>query len=261
MATIVPAVASSVRIIERLAADWPEAVSPRDLVQELDLNRSTCYNLLSTLQQAGWVRSLGERAGWTLGPRLLTLTGVTEEVALKVMQEEINALSREIGFVVFITEPDGAGRYVVIAKAEQRLGVRVTVGIGQQFHFSAPALMNAFHAWSAEREFDQVVKRIGITRFTERTLTDLDEVRAELDRTRARGYSVSLQQFDTAQSGVGAPIFGNRDGTVSHVITSLSFSSELNAGNADRIGKLLAECGARITERVGGRLPALIDSI
>lgn len=258
MASNVPAVASSVRIIERLAADWPDAVSPRDLVVELELNRSTCYNILATLQQAGWVRSLGERAGWTLGPKLLTLTGVSGEMALTVMREEIEALTRRLGFVVFIAEPDGSGGYVAVARAERRRGVRVTVGVGEYFQFSAPALMNAFHAWTPRDEFDQLVGRIGVKQFTAHTLTEREELHQELQRTRERGYSVSLQQFDLAQSGVAAPVF-DRDGRASHALCCLAFSSEINEDNVERIGKLVAESATRITERIGGQNPDLIQ--
>lgn len=211
--------------------------------------------MLSTLQQAGWVRSLGDRSGWTLGPKLLTLTGVTDHMSLQIMREELNELSRKTGFVVFIAEPDGSGRYVVITKAERRLGVRVTVGIGEQFEFSAPALMNAFHAWEPVEKFDAAVKRSGVNEYTEYTVTSPEELHAELERTRKRGFSISLQQFDIAQSGVAAPIF-DRNGKVSHVICSLAFSSELDAENAESIGALLAECANRITETTGGKFPS-----
>lgn len=256
MANIVPAVASSVRIIERLAAEWPDAVSPRVLVTELGLNRSTCYNILATLQANGWVRSLGDRTGWTLGPRLLTLTGVTDDLALQIVREEIEQLTRKLGFVVFVAEPDGSGGYVVVARAEQRRGVRVTVGVGEYFQFSAPALMYAFHAWQEPEQFEQAVKRVGIKAFTPNTITDHDAVMSELEKTRARGYSISLQQYDLAQSGVAAPVFDHR-GKVAWVLCSLAFSSELNHDNVERTGELLAECGMRITERIGGLLPGV----
>ena len=259
MANNVPAVTASVRIIERLSTEWPNAVSPRDLVQDLSLNRSTCYNILATLQMAGWVRSMGDRAGWTLGPKLLTLTGVSDNIALPIVQEEMEQLTRRLGFVVFVAEPDGSGGYVAVARAERRRGVRVTVGVGEYFQFSAPALMYAFHAWDDPDEFELLVKRIGITAFTSHTITELVEIRAELERTQKRGYSISLQQFDLAQSGVAAPIF-DRHGKVTRVLCSLAFSSELNEDNVDMVGKLLAECGSRVTERIGGRNPDIAAS-
>jgi DNA-binding IclR family transcriptional regulator len=255
VANHVPAVAMSVRILERLAAEWPEPVPPRELVNELGLNRSTCYNVLSTLQQAGWAHPLPDRSGWTLGPKLLALTGVTDEMAAGVMQQEIDELSRRLGFVVFVAAPDGAGGYVVVAKAERRLGVRVTVGVGEDFQFSAPALMQAFHAWSDPEEFESRADRIGVRAFTEHTVVDRAGLREALAQTRRRGYSTSLQQFDLAQSGVAAPVF-DRGGRVFRVVCSLAFSSELHADNVDRIGSLLVACADRITERIGGHGPA-----
>ncbi|MQA09353.1 MAG: helix-turn-helix domain-containing protein [Pseudonocardiaceae bacterium] len=258
MASDVPAVASSVRILERLAAEWPDAVAPRDLINDLGLNRSTCYNILATLQRAGWVTSMGERSGWTLGPKLLTLTGVTDDMAVGVAQQEIDELSRRLGFVVFVAEPDGSGGYVVVAKGERQLGVRVTVGVGEDFPFSAPAIMQAFHAWLPREQVDEAVDRLGLKQFTPHTIVDRDELHEALARTRQRGFSTSLQQFDMAQSGVAAPVFDRR-GRVARVVTSLAFFTELHQDNVARIGALVSDCADRITARTGGRKPVRTD--
>lgn len=255
MASDVPAVSSAVRILERLAAEWPAAVAPKDLVTELGLNRSTCYNILATLQRAGWVSSTGERSGWMLGPKLLTLTGVTDDKTAAIAQQEIDELARRLGFVVFVAEPDGAGGYVVTVKAERQMGVRVTVGVGEAFPFSAPALMQAYLAWLPAEKVDELVDRFGLKQFTQHTVTGRDELRRVLADLRERGYSTSLQQYDMAQSGVAAPVFDRR-GQVTRVVCSLAFFTELHADNVARIGALVGDCADRITARTGGRKPA-----
>lgn len=255
MASDVPAVTSAVRILERLAAEWPAAVMPKDLVTELGLNRSTCYNILATLQQLGWVSSTGERAGWMLGPKLLTLTGVTDDMTAAIAQQEIDVLARRLGFVVFVAEPDGAGGYVVTVKAERQMGVRVTVGVGEGFPFSAPALMQAYLAWQQPEKVDELVDRFGLKQFTEHTVADRDDLHRVLADTRERGYSTSIQQYDMAQSGVAAPVFDRR-GQVARVVCSLAFFTELHADNVARIGTLVGDCADRITARTGGRRPA-----
>lgn len=255
MASDVPAVSSAVRILERLAAEWPHAVAPKDLVTELGLNRSTCYNILATLQRAGWVTTTGERSGWMLGPKLLTLTGVTDTMANAVAQQEIDELARRLGFVVFVVEPDGSGGYVVTVKAERQMGVRVTVGVGEDFPFSAPALMQAYHAWLPTAQVDELVDRLGLKQFTPHTITDRDALHGALAETRSRGFSTSIQQYDMAQSGVAAPVFDKR-GHVVRVVCSLAFFTELHQDNAPRIGALVSACAERITARTGGRRPA-----
>jgi IclR family acetate operon transcriptional repressor len=254
MANEVPAVAASVRILEMLAAEWPSAVSPGRMVSELRLNRSTCYNILGTLQGMGWAANMGDRAGWTLGPRLLSLTGVNSTLSAVVVQDVLDELSRELGVVVCAAERDGAGGYIVTAKGERRSGVRVTVGIGDRFPFSAPALMQAFEAWTPEEQFDRLARKHSLERFTDFTVTDLDGMKEVLRSVRALGYSKSLKQYDLAQGAVATPVFDGR-GRVNLVFMALAFSSELNEETADPFGEALREGADQVMSRIGGIRP------
>jgi IclR family acetate operon transcriptional repressor len=254
MAGEVPAVAAAVRIIERLAEGWPGSVPTGVLVSELQLNRSSCYNILSTLQARGWVTNRGDRSGWSLGSRLLHLTGASDTDVAEIATEEITALSRELGFVVFIAERRGPAGYGVLSTAERGSGVRVTVSRGDTFAFSAPALMQAFHAWTPPDDFDRLVERYGLTKFTRRTISDRRGLRAALERVRERGYSTSLQQYHMAQGGVAAPIFDS-SGQVRWVVCSLAFATELNDSTVTAVGERVRDCAERITSRSGGVFP------
>jgi DNA-binding IclR family transcriptional regulator len=249
----VPAVISAVRIIERLAGEWPSGVATSVLVTDLEMNRSTCYNILATLQESGWVTNLGSRAGWRLGSRLFALGGGQDQ-HLRFVQSVIEDLSQELGFVVFVAERLGSGGYGVIAKAERRSGVRVTAAVGDQFTFSAPALMQAFEAWTPTEEFDRLATEHGVTSFTEFTVTDLEQLHDRLAEVRRQGYSRSVREYNLAQGGVAAPIFDAR-GRTTLVLCALGFSTDLYEENVDAVGARLREAADRITERLGGRTP------
>ncbi|HET9082512.1 MAG TPA: IclR family transcriptional regulator C-terminal domain-containing protein [Trebonia sp.] len=254
LSTDVPAVSSAVRILERLAQAWPDMVTPGTLVSELGLNRSTCYNIVGTLQQAGWVSGREGRPGWTLGPRLLTITGVPDNVRLDVAQEEIEALSAELKFVVFLSaRQPGAGHHV-LAVAERSSGVRVTVSVGDTFPFSAPALMHASLAWTAPDEADRILDAERVIAFTAKTVTDREGLHRAFAKVRSAGYAESIQQFNMAQSGVAAPVFDSR-GAVRYAVCSLAFSSELDETNAAATGDAIRRCAEAITLRTGGSLP------
>ena len=255
MAGDVPAVANAVRLLERMAEAWPEPVSPGALISELGLNRSTCYNILRTLQRSGWATTRGARSGWSLGPRLLTLTGSPAGAVTAIVQRELDDLSRRLGFVVFACQHTAAGRYSVLAKAERGQGVRVTVSAGDSFPFSAPAIMQAFHAWDEPAEFDRLAARYGIEQFTPRTVTGPERLHELLRLTRQRGYGTSLQEYDEAQAGVAAPVFSAK-GAVLMVLCSLAFSSELDESNVAGAGEQVRDAALRITAVTGGRPPA-----
>jgi len=254
MASDVPAVMAAVRILERLAEAWPDAVTPGTLVRELGLNRSTCYNIVGTLQQAGWVAGLDGRPGWMLGPRLLLITGVTDKARLELEQEEIEALSASLNFVVFLAAREPRIGFRVLAVAERGAGVRVTVSVGDTFPFSAPALMQASLAWLDPDVAQRLLDGEEVIAFTERTVTDHDGLRLAFERVRTVGHAESVQQYDMAQSGVAAPIF-DAGGAVRHVVCSLAFSSELNDGNVADVGAAVRRCADTITRRTGGILP------
>ncbi|WP_159001090.1 IclR family transcriptional regulator [Streptomyces sp. SBT349] len=251
MATEVPAVVATVRILDRLATEAPAAVSPGHLVTELGLNRSTCYNILATLQRAGWVLNLGNRSGWTLGPALLTMSGKANQVMSAISQQELEALSGELGFIAFLAERTGAGDYVVVAKAERQNGVRVTVGVGDNFPFSAPALMQAFGAWMPRAEFGHLAHRHGVVKFTDRTVVDPQRLAEVFESVRKEGFSRSIRQFNQAQGAVAAPVFDAR-GQVSKAVCVLAFSSELDETNVTHVGASVRACAQRITQRTGG---------
>ena len=254
LSTDVPAVSAAVRILERLAQAWPDMVTPGTLVSELGLNRSTCYNIVGTLQQAGWVSGREGRPGWTLGPRLLTITGVPDNVRLDVAQEEIEALSAELKFVVFLTACQRGAGHHVLAVAERNSGVRVTVSVGDTFAFSAPALMHASLAWTAPDEADQILDAEQVIAFTVKTVTDREGLRKAFAKVRSVGYADSVQQFNMAQSGVAAPVFDSR-GAVRYAVCSLAFFSELDDTNLAAAGNAVRRCAEAITLRTGGTLP------
>lgn len=256
MASDVPAVTNAVRLIERIARAWPDPVSSGTLIEDLGLNRSTCYNILGTLQRAGWAASRGDRTGWSLGPRLLALTGVSVGMVVDVVQQELDELSRRLGFIAFAVQRHGPDAYSVLAKAERGQGIRITTSIGDVFPFSAPAIMRAFYAWSEPAEVDRLIDRYGLEAFTPETVTDRRALHEELRATRERGYGVSVREYDLGQSGVSAPVFDSR-GRVGMVLCSLAFASELNESNVAFVGEWIRESALRVSVRTGGAVPSL----
>jgi DNA-binding IclR family transcriptional regulator len=255
MASDVPAVLSAVRLLERIARSWPEPVPSGVLIDELGLNRSTCYNILGTLQRVGWAVSRGDRGGWSLGPGLLAMARVSEDWILEIVQQELDTFSQRLGSIVFAVQRHEHGAYSVLAKSDRGKGVRITVGVGDTFEFSAPAIMRAFYAWSDPDEVDRLVARHNLEAFTSETVTEPDKLHQVLRETRERGYSMSIREYDLGQSGVAAPVF-DAAGRVSMVICSLAFSSELNESNVDQYGDLIRECGLTI-----GRRTAIAEKI
>jgi IclR family acetate operon transcriptional repressor len=252
---MVPAVASAVRIVERLAIDWPSTVLPATLVRDLDLNRSTCYNILATLRRMGWVASVGDRAGYTLGPRLIGLSGIAPAAVTAVAEEEISALARRVGLSAYAAERDATGGYVVAVTAVPDTDLHVVVRPGAKLEFSAPALLEAFAAWMPVDRVQKLVEKHGLTRFTEYSTTDVAAFFAGLEDVRRNGYSQSLRKFNLSQAAVASPVFDDKGQPVL-AICVLGFATDFDESSIGGIGEQARATADLITARIGGANPS-----
>ena len=193
-----------------------------------------------------------------LARRLLAMARVSEDWLSEIVQQELDTLSQRLGSIAFAVQRQGQRAYSVLAKGDRGKGVRITVGVGDTFPFSAPAIMQAFEAWTSPADFELLVHRHGVQQFTEYTVTGLAELRGVLENVRRDGFSRSLQQYDMSQAGIAAPVFDSQ-GRVCMVLTSLAFSSDLRADNIVEVGTQARECALRITRRIGGLLPPSLD--
>lgn len=246
----VPAVNLAVRVIEFLVAEWPQPVPVGRFVSDLGINRSTCYNVLATLQESNWVLNLGDRAGWTLGSRLLTLTGASEKFLGPILGDELENLGRALGIVVYAAKEDADGGYTVVARSDPNTGIRLTVGVGDRFPYSSPALMGAFWAFRRRDAFADLVSERPLEMFTEHTL-HVDDALRELDAIADRGYSRVIRQFTGETAAVGAPVVDAR-GRVTLVICGVALTTDLNETNIDRVGELIRDAAARTSAMLGG---------
>jgi DNA-binding IclR family transcriptional regulator len=254
----VPAVKAAVSIVERLAAEWPTPLPPGALIDELGLNRSTCYNILATLQRSGWVINAGNRAGYALGPRLLALTGIQPAVVTAVVQSELDALTRRIGLTAYAAEWERSGDYVVVAKSEPPTGIYISTSVGAKIEFSALALMAAFAAWSPDERVTRLMEQRGLKKFTEYSLTDPSEITNYLTTVRQVGYGRSVQQFDLAKCAVAAPVFDENARPIL-ALCVLGFSYDLDAAAIEEIGPIVRSAADSVTMRIGGVIPKLLD--
>ena len=96
--------------------------------------------------------------------------------------------------------------------------------------------------------------------FTDDTLTDPDQIRAEIQDTRQRGYSISKGYFETQVHSVAAPIFG-LDGVVVGTLAIASPAHRMSQQKEVSNGQLVQHAAAQATLSMGAVVPAKYRSI
>ena len=228
--------------------------SLRELREASGESKTTVLRLTKTLEGLGYLVRDPRTGRLRLGASILKLSYVNsihnELVRLAVphmrgLSETTNQpidLAVQIERDSFMTLYDVAPRFV-----------RPQAPVGRTIH---PGLTTAaskvYAAFQPEETWDDILAEV-VRPLTERTITDLKQLREQLVRARQKGVAFDIGESSIELAGVGAPVFGV-DGAVVAVISVVapverSGSAEV-AGYADAV----RDAAADLSEELGAPL-------
>jgi DNA-binding IclR family transcriptional regulator len=232
--------------------DHAPVLSAAEVAEQLEMSRSTTYRYLQSLRSYGLLEEDEARGGFRLGTRVYELARIARkglglsEVALPIMEE----VRDEVGEAVLLTRRSG-NQVVCIERVEGLRPTRLSYERGQILPVHAGASAKVLLAFADSAEIDAVLASTTLERFTDATVTDPEELRAQLERIRERGHSVSEGEIDTGVRGVAAPILSPDGRVVAGLsVAGLAFRITDNAlpgvisavmDGAERISKRLAD--------------------
>jgi DNA-binding IclR family transcriptional regulator len=178
-----------------------------DLSEELDLPKSTLHRFLRSLDAHGILRQDAETKHWRLGYRLFVWGSLAErstalhDVARPVMRD----LTAQTGETSLLTIYH-AGEIVCVEKIESPHSVRLALDVGTRRSPHAGASSKVLMAFLPADEMELIVRDMGLPKLCANTITDKQELEAELGRIRELGYAESLEETDLGAWGVATPI-------------------------------------------------------
>jgi DNA-binding IclR family transcriptional regulator len=227
-----------------------------EIARRRGLPKSTAHNLLNTLLAAGFVERLDDDY-YALGTAIVALTqAVRVNVELRDRAAPLlRRLADDCRESVYLTVLDKDHcLYIYAVESPKRLLARTAVGDRVPLHCTSVG--KAILATMSEGEIKDIVARVGMPAFTESTITDLDVLRADLAKTRARGYALDSGEHEAGVYCVGAPIFNARgDG-----IGACSISGNDPAIIQDRLGEL-SSCVMSAAQEISRRMGYVAASV
>jgi IclR family acetate operon transcriptional repressor len=248
---------NAVRSVDRAAAlllalgDSQGQTGVTELARRLGLHKSTASRLLATLERRGLVEQdeesgkyrlglvvirLAERAGRTLDLRSLALPEL--EHLARLTHETAGLGILDADQVRFVAQADGPS---LIAVADWT---------GRSSSPHANASGKVLLASLAEREVLRIVRR-GLTRYTDRTVTDLEPLLEELARARRRGYATTASELEQGLNAVAAPVLDAR-GRVVAAVEIWGPTFRLSLRRLPELAGHARDTAAAISVRLGG---------
>jgi DNA-binding IclR family transcriptional regulator len=192
-----------------------------ELARQLELDRSTTYRILLSLEKCGLVEKDQKTGEYSLGLSTFEIGNtylrrmdfikvsnpIMTELALKV-QETIHLAVLSDTEIVYVDKVDSPRTLGVMSKIGQRAPVYCT------------ALGKVLLAFQPENEQSRIIRKMRLTPLTPRTITSKEKLVEELKAIRKQGYSLDHREIEGEVECIGAPI---RD-HLGNVIAALSIS-------------------------------------
>lgn len=239
-------------LLDVCAADSdPAGLSAAEIGRRLGVHKSTVLRLAAPLLEAELLRRDTTSGRFRLGSGALRLGHAylasldVESVAAGALED----LARTSGCVSVLAVPDGlemrvAGRHGSHGGALRAVRTPTTIPL----HCSATG--KAMLSVAPSSYVEQAVAA-GLRAATSRSITDPGELRAELQRTRRRGFAVDDRELDPDLRAVAAPVLDHTGGVVG-ALAVVAPAARMPAAAVQQHARSVVVAARAVTRRLGG---------
>ncbi len=216
----VQSLARGLAVIRAFDAEHPE-LTLSEVARRADITRAAAGRFLRTLERLGYVRADERR--FALTPRVLELGfSYLSSLSLpEIVQPHLEKLSRDVDESVSAAVLDGSD-IVYIARVPTRRIMSVRITIGTRFPAYATSMGRVLLAGMPDAALDALLPASGLPPLTERTMTDPDALRREIEHVREQGWALVDGELEPGLRSVAAPVRDRRGDIVAAVNVSTS---------------------------------------
>jgi len=211
------------------------------------LSAGTAHRLLGTLVSRGYVRRNERTRRYSLGLRALTMAITARErigpLALPFLEELVEASQETVNLAVL---ESGSMLYIEQAFPPTRT-LRMFTDPGNRVPLHSTGTGKVLLAYQPPRLIEFILGRTGLSRQTVSTITDLSQLRTELQRIRREGYAADFEEQEEGVRCLAAPVFGP-DGNIFAAMSISGPTSRLSRKRMDELIPALKRISASLSD-------------
>lgn len=190
----------------------PTPPSLKEISEHVPMTKSTVFKILKTLEYCEFVRCLGEEKHYYLGTVFLTYaqkTLSTFDINL-IAKPYLSKLRDETNETVNLGILDTTNDTVtLLAKLESPNSVNLVSKIGKGMHLYSSAMGKTMLANFVPEHFERYLAKTDLVPLTENTITDKNQLRANISEVQTRGYALENNENQQDILCVGFPLVKN----------------------------------------------------
>jgi IclR family KDG regulon transcriptional repressor len=200
-----------VSILDSFSREKP-SWSLAELSEKLAYPKSSLHRFLCGLETHGILWRDPSSKRWHLGYRLFAWGHLAAENthlihAARPFMNELAASTEETTLLTVYQQHE----IICVEKVESSHPVRMTLDVGTRRNPHAGASSKVLMAYLPPQEIEEILRERGLPKLCANTITDSDQLLAELAKIRAQGYALSYEETDRGAWGIATPIFGRHN--------------------------------------------------
>lgn len=185
-----------------------------EITSQTGFPKGTVHRIVQNLLKVGYLSGEGGRTVYILGPRFARTVqfSIAPASLSSLFLPILQSLVDQFGEAAFAARVTGLGAELAASLMPQHNG-RAHVNPGSRFPINAAATAKSIFAFQNEGVIEQALAA-PLVKYTTKTQTDKNKVRAHLAEVRKQGYSVSDEELDPGVLCFACPVQVGRIGVL-----------------------------------------------
>jgi IclR family pca regulon transcriptional regulator len=194
-----------------------------DVARLVALPRATARRCLLTLRALGYVESQGRY--FSLSPQVLTLAQayLSSSPLPRVAQSSLERVSEILGESCSLSLLHGDEAIYIARSTRKRIG-SLHRDVGSHLPAHCTSMGRILLAALSDADLDTYFATVRLEGFTPRTITDKNELRACIDKVKARGYCIVDQELEPELRSIAIPVLNASGRTIAALNVSAQAS-------------------------------------
>lgn len=241
---LVSALMSGLAVLRHLAASSTPLGVTR-IAKDLELNASTCFNLLKTLVHEGLVNFDEATKTYSVGLGLVELAnGALEQASyVRMIQPYLQEISSTFQVTATLWHRTRGNRVVLLGRADNEGAIRVHMNIGQRLPMYLAALGRcmAVHSGLSTENLRQEFEALRWE-----TQPTFEQYLKDVERARKLGYAVDNGSYAKGVTTVSSAVL-DEDRRPLMAISAVGFSGRLTSAQVSEMGEFVKERALKVS--------------
>jgi len=246
----VPSLERAMTLLELLSKS-SKGMRLGDLARSLGLAKSSTHCLLLTLERCGYLERNEQTHRYMFGLKFFSLANLA--ISKVKLRDEAMPFLQHLGNTSHMTAHLAIldqGEVVIIEKVDGAGLLKVATWVGKRMEMHCTGVGKAAIAYLPDDELDILIRKRGLPRHNENTVTSARKLKLQLAEIRKVGYSVDYEEDEVGLCCVGAPIFDHAR-RVMGAISLAGTTSQITPDNLTSLAEKVKKAALAISKTMG----------